>query len=87
MFTFFSLMQNKWEVNDSVWINSFGTIFYIIYFGLFLKYAHADDRKATLLKWVPPSAIYILLIIAIGLVTKSTIAVKWMYTLAGLVSA
>jgi hypothetical protein len=49
--------------------------------------ADADDRRTTVQKWIPAGAAYIGLTAVAGLLIESTVAVKWLCTLAGVASA
>jgi hypothetical protein len=85
-------IDNNWDteklwIDESAWLNGVGACFYVVYLCLFLLLADADDRRTTVQKWIPAGAAYIGLTAVAGLLIESTVAVKWLCTLAGVASA
>nr|XP_040247084.1 bidirectional sugar transporter SWEET7b-like [Aegilops tauschii subsp. strangulata] len=83
---FFSLMDNGWKVNESVWLNGTGTVLYFVYLMMFLCYTDEAHRWITIERWVPGAVFYLFFIAIFGVLAEWTSVVKVMCTLAGLAS-
>ncbi|XP_037431684.1 bidirectional sugar transporter SWEET8-like [Triticum dicoccoides] len=84
---FFSLMENGWKADESVWLNGSGTVVYIVYLLMFLWYTAAANRWITVEWWVPGAVLYLCAAAIFGVLAGWTWVFKVMCTLAGLASA
>ena len=77
----------KMIVDESSWINGTSTLIYILYLYLFLRYADDTVRQATLGEYVPVAASYFAVMTMVGVLAESTVPVKWLSMMAGVISS